>query len=168
MKKEAGVSPVIATILMVAITVVLAATIYILIFSNYISTPYSTAQFIATLTVDSQHSDDYHINLTLSMSSPNNIAFSMAKVTVMHEGKNAYLKYTGNGVWSNYSTGDSWHYEVKIIDMNKNNKLDSGDQIYVYIVKDKTNAQAPPFKAGDEIILSLEGYNGNAKATLSF
>jgi len=168
MKKESGVSPVIATILMIAITVVLAAAIFTLIFSNYISTPYSTAQFIATLSVDPQTSDEYHINLTLTMSSPKSIAFSMARFTIVHNGKYAYLKYSENGVWSNYSTGDSWYYEVKIIDMNKNNKLDSGDQIYVYIVKDKTNAQVPPFKAGDEIILSLEGYNGNAKVTLSF
>jgi len=158
MKKEHGVSPVIGTILMVAITIVLVATIYALVFSNMITTPYSTAQFIGTLTIDPDTSNRYHINLTVSMSSPNSVSMSFARIGIYHNGNYVLLDYSEtSGKWSNYTSGDKWHYEAKIIDLNNNNKLDSGDCIYVYVVDDNPSdtISPPQFQSGDKIVLNL-------------
>lgn len=71
-KKEEAVSPVIATILMVAITVVLAATVYILV-SHYATT--GQTPFTGSLAVlnEAQGSNYYVYNLTLTYSTPSSI-----------------------------------------------------------------------------------------------
>jgi len=70
MEKEDAVSPVIATILMVAITVVLAATVYILV-SHYTSVGAATP-FTASIAVanEGQSGSIYYYNLTFTLSTP--------------------------------------------------------------------------------------------------
>ena len=73
MEKEDAVSPVIATILMVAITVVLAATVYILV-SHYTSVGAATP-FTASIAVanEGQSGKIYYYNLTFTLSTPASI-----------------------------------------------------------------------------------------------
>ena len=89
-KKEEGVSPVIATILMVAITVVLAATVWLLV-SGYIGGT-SQPQLTASLTYDTQQSTASDVYLTISMSNPSTVNVSKVKITV-HTGKWIYDLY---------------------------------------------------------------------------
>jgi flagellin-like protein len=70
-KKDPGVSPVIATILMVAITVVLAATVYLMV-SGYMTGP-SKPSFYATLTETQPITNGTSAILSLSMSSPSSV-----------------------------------------------------------------------------------------------
>ena len=81
MEKEDAVSPVIATILMVAITVVLAATVYILV-SHYTSTG-ATTPFTATLS--EQSSSGNNVVLVLSFTTPNT-ALTLSKVNILITG----------------------------------------------------------------------------------
>ena len=169
MRKEEGVSPVIGTILMVAVTIVLVAALYTFVFSSMVNAPYATAQFTGTLVVEPDKTNSRHVNLTITMSSPTQADMRFAKIGVMHDGDYVMLKYDeSSGLWSNYTEGKRWHYEAKIVDMNGNEKIDTGDELYVYVVDDNRGdgVSAPPFHTGDKIVLSISGYNGNAEAYL--
>jgi len=84
-EKEDAVSPVIETILMVAITVVLAATVYILV-SHYISVGAITP-LTASLAVNNegQGTGVYFYNLTITVSTPANLT-NMANVHIVVNG----------------------------------------------------------------------------------
>jgi flagellin-like protein len=169
--KEEGVSPVIGSILMVAITIVLVASLYIFVFSNLVSAPYTTAQFASTLVVDYDHSNTRNLNITVSMSNPNSVSMSLVKIGIMHEGNYTMLSYDSDkGIWSNQTNNDKWHYEAKLSDINGNSEIDSGDVFYIYLVDDDPSDRVVPaeFTSGDKIVLSAQGYNGNAEVILHF
>ncbi len=72
MEKEDAVSPVIATILMVAITVVLAATVYILV-SHYTSVGATTPLTGSLAVINEGHSNVFYYNLTFTFTTPTSI-----------------------------------------------------------------------------------------------
>ena len=166
MKKEHGVSPVIATILMVAITVVLAATIYVVV-SNILTTPYSTQQFICTLSQESS-STPRRVVFSVAMSSPSAVSLDRVRIGIMHNGTYVLLNYSAaKSIWTNYTSGDAWHFEAKIYDNDNNNKLDTGDEIEISIVNDKTSISPPTFISGDSLKVSIYGYNGIATGDIT-
>lgn len=98
-KKEEGVSPVIATILMVAITVVLAATVYIMV--SGLGTG-GTNKLVMNLSYNVQQSDieNHNVSLNVAMSNPGSVDWS--KVTITVDGHDVtssagYLDLDGNG-----------------------------------------------------------------------
>ena len=144
-RKEEGVSPVIATILMVAITVVLAATVYIMVAGMGTG---GTNKLIANLTYkDTSNVPKGWLNLTISMSTPSSA--DPAKVTVTLDGNP--LTYVSPG--GTLASGD-WTY----IDLNGDGKISDGDVIVIY----DTNIHS-----GSIVALSISGYSGNAQYTVS-
>ncbi len=116
-KKDKGVSPVIATILMVAITVVLAATVYLMV-SGYMTGPSKPALY-ASLTEQQPIPSATEAILTLSMSSPASIPVTDLHVTIGglgYAGVSVPFKESGTGssgspiVWSAtaYYSGTAW------------------------------------------------------------
>ncbi len=163
MQQEEGVSPVIATILIVAITVVLAATLYILISGNLLSTPYSSSKLVGSLTENPKTSYDDSVNFTLSMSIPEKTAKSNVKISVMKGDTVAHLTYdSGNDLWTNATGGGKWHYEAKLIDGDGDGKFSDGDTLWVYVVDDNpSDGIIPPsFHTGDKVVFSIIGYHG--------
>jgi len=103
-KKDSGVSPVIATILMVAITVVLAAVLYVMV-SGFTHSP-GTANS-AGLTTSNTGAGNWTV--TVDKVSVSNLALSGLKV-VLNGQSYAYATTAGaNGgfVWTNGSSGTS-------------------------------------------------------------
>ena len=138
-RKEKGVSPVIATILMVAITVVLAATVYIMV-SNMGSV--NTNHLAGSLILHDENKEKGYYNYTLSISI-NSIAPENAVITV-------------NGQKLNYSQANPGNNEWSFIDLNGDGQLSNGDIIVIH-----TSAQS-----GSIIALSVSGYAGNIQTTI--
>ena len=135
-KKEEGVSPVIATILMVAITVVLAATVYIMVAGMGAG---GTNKLVMNLSVNPQQSDidNNKVALNIAMSNPSSVA--MDKVTVTVGGT---LIASGN---------------VTLMDLDGDGKLSDGDML---VITD------PAVTHGALVAISVSGYSGNAQITL--
>ena len=164
MNKEKGVSPVIATVLMVAITVVLVVTIYVVVVTNMLTTPYSTQQFICTLSEEPSSSTPRSVVFSVALRSPSQVSFDRVRIGIMHNGKYVLLNYSAaKSIWTNYTSGDSWHFEAKIYDNDNNNKLDTGDEIEISIVGDKS----PTFISGDSLKVGAYGYNGIATGDIT-
>ncbi len=145
-RKEEGVSPVIATILMVAITVVLAATVYIMVSGMGGG---GTNKLVANLTYDNMHSNPAagYVNITVSMSTPSSAAWTKVKITINGVG-NALTGQTGNTING---------YTVDIKDLDASGSLSDGDVIYIH---------GSSSLAGATIALSITGYSGNAQVTI--
>ena len=157
-RKEEGVSPVIATILMVAITVVLAATVYIMVAGLGTG---GTNKMIASLNYDAQHSNPAktsssgYVNLTVSMSAPSNAAYSKVTIVVIAGG----TTYTIKGLGTEGTGADSsGKVNVKVIDLDASGTLTDGDGLYIY----STSISL----AGAQISLSITSYSGNAQTTI--
>ncbi len=153
LKKEEGVSPVIATILMVAITVVLAATVWLLV-SGYMGGT-SQPNLTATLTYDVQNSNPNanpgYIYLKVSMSTPSTADWT--KVVIGINGTTAHLTgQTGSTV--NGCT-------VDIEDLDGNGKLSSGD-----VIKITAPAGTPHLLIGATISIAIDGYSGSQTVTV--
>ncbi len=162
MAREEGVSPMIATILMVAITVVLAATLYVLVGTNLLSGTASTAKLTGGLTEDPNKSYSNSINFTITMTIPEKIAKSNVRITII-DNTVAVLRYDpSTGIWTNATSGGKWHYEAKLIDLDGDGKFSDGDRLWVYIVKDDASAQPPDFVTGDKVLFSIVGYHGTS------
>ncbi len=153
--KEEGVNPVIAEILMILISVILVVSFYVFIVNGYISTPYFIDQLRGTLTINHEKSDYEKLYFTISLNSPQSIYPADVKITVEHGSSIVHLTYQGNFIWSNQTSG-SWHYEAKLIDNDGDGKFSNGDTLIIYTV----GTGAPPFKTGDKVLFSIEGYNG--------
>ncbi len=150
-KKEEGVSPVIATILMVAITVVLAATVYIMVAGMGTG---GTNKFIGSLHYQAQNSDpaNGYVNLTVSMSQPSSAKFTDTTVVVIASGSTYTVKLGSDGTGTD--SGNNVH--VKILDMDGSGTFSDGDGIYIYGVT----------LTGATISVSVANYNGNAQVTI--
>ena len=142
MIKEGGVSPVIATILMVAITVVLAATVYIMASGL---TQSSQRQISGNLVYKSNLSNRTSGNATFEivLYSP-----SMAKVSSIH------VKLLD----SNGSPVTDFSYTWRHIASNSTNYIKGGDLLEISVPnKDIT---------GYQVIVSITGYGGTITGTV--
>ena len=161
MTKEEGVSPVIATILMVAITVVLASTLYVLVSMNMLSGTASTAKLTGSLTEIPSTSFAKSMNFTITMTIPEKTAYSNVKITVVVNSTVSTLTYNSEKkIWTNATSGGTWHYEAKLNDLDGNGEFSDGDQLWVYVVKDSSSAHPPDFVTGDKVLFSIVGYHG--------
>ena len=163
MRREEGVSPVIAEILMIAITVVLVTSLYLFVVGGYLSTPYNVDQLHGYLTFQSTKSNKTTIYFNVALSSPQNAHVESVKITIVQsDSKLAYLNYSGNFIWSNKTSNSKWHYEAKLIDNDGDGKFSNEDTLIVYVVDDNPsdNITPPPFQSGDKVLFSINGYNG--------
>ena len=146
-KKEEGVSPVIATILMVAITVVLAATVWLMV-SGYMG---GTTQpnLAVSLTYDVQNSNPSQgdVYIKVSMSTP--ATADWTKVVIGINGTTAHL----TGQTNNTIDG----YTVDILDYDGNKMLSSGDVIYIH---------GTGSLVGATISIAIDGYSGSQQVTI--
>ncbi|NPA75989.1 MAG: type IV pilin [Euryarchaeota archaeon] len=146
MKKEEGVSPVIATILMVAITVVLAATVYLMV-AGYGSGPAQLQGSLAYNQLTSNPTKGW-VNFTVMMSQPSS-GVDPTTVTV-HIGTTK-LTYVAPG---NTLSANSWTY----VDNNGNGKLDNGDTLIIY-----TGTTISP---GTSVTMGASSYSGSIAGTV--
>ena len=164
-KKEKAVSPVIATILMVAITVVLAAAVYILV-SHYTSVGAATP-LTASLAVNNEGTGSisghpvYYYNLTITLSTPVNLT-NMANVHITVNGNQVGLSSTSilSSVASTVAgtTGNTVEYLV----FNTN-----GEPVTTYIQSGSTITIVSNYDlSGDAVSLTYTGYSGTVSTTL--
>jgi len=153
-KKEEGVSPVIATILMVAITVVLAATVWLLV-SGYMGGG-TSSPLTMSLTYNAQQSNETMAVFDVVMSHPSQASYTNVKITLKESSGNT-IGTAGNAL---NSTGVATFgsYTVKVLDLNGNGKLDTGDQI---VIEGGSNNVS-----GITIYIYITGYSGNVQATV--
>jgi len=162
MKYEEGVSPVIAEILMIAITVVLVVAVYIMLTSGIITTPYGMNQLSGTLLLERSKSNHTSIYFDVILNHPSKTHPEQVKIIVISSSKSASLSYKRNFIWSNETSGGKWHYEAKLIDHNGDKEFSNGDSLIVSIVKDSSSANPPQFKNGDKVLFSIDTYSGSS------
>jgi len=171
-KKEKAVSPVIATILMVAITVVLAATVYILV-SHYTSVGAATP-LTASLAVDNEGTGTittssgkpvtvYYYNLTITLSTPVNLT-NMA---------NVHITVNGNPVVLSTTTPPSLTSTAKAVANAGGNTIEylvsntNGALTATYIQSGSTITIVSNINlSGDTVSLTYTGYSGTVSTTL--
>ncbi len=161
MEKEDAVSPVIATILMVAITVVLAATVYILV-SHYTSVGASTP-LTASLAVDNEGQNAagtvFYYNLTITLSTPPNIT-NMANVHITIGNQPAYLTSSSLSSVASAVSGKSSPIYYLVFNTN-------GQPVSSYIQSGSTITIISGYSlSGDTISLTYTGYSGTVSTTL--
>jgi flagellin-like protein len=162
MEKEDAVSPVIATILMVAITVVLAATVYILV-SHYTSVG-ATTPLTASLAVDNegQSGKIYFYNLTITVSTPANLT-NIANVHIVANthavalATNSNLQSVMSAVSAAPSGTGSQYLIYNTNGVLVNSYIQSGSTI---VVVSNSNL------SGDTVSLTYSGYSGTVSTTL--
>lgn len=153
MEKEDAVSPVIATILMVAITVVLAATVYILV-SHYTSVG-AAPPLTASLTVDNEGKGTYYFyNLTITLSTPVNIT----NIANVHITVNGSKTVTFTKTLPSSSSGSTiLQYLVYNTNGAPVSYIQSGSTI---VIVSSTNL------SGGTVSLTYTGYSGSVSTTL--
>jgi len=166
-KKEKAVSPVIATILMVAITVVLAATVYILV-SHYTSVGAATP-LTASLTVDNEGMGNpngkgtvYYYNLTITLSTPANLT-NIANVHITVNGKPVTISsatgptaIAAAALWI-AQNGGVYYLVTNTNGATENTYIQSGSTITII----GNNSLS-----GDTVSLTYTGYSGTVSTTL--
>ncbi len=172
-KKEKAVSPVIATILMVAITVVLAATVYILV-SHYTSVGAATP-LTASLVPDNEgigHPNVggtthtvYYYNLTITLTTPVNLT-NIANVHITVNGTQVVVLSQATGTSalattaSNVASGSGSPVQYLVFNTNGvpvNTYIQSGSTI---IIVSNINL------SGGTVSLTYTGYSGTVSTTL--
>jgi len=162
-KKEKAVSPVIATILMVAITVVLAATVYILV-SHYTSVGTATP-LTASLTVDNEGvghptstSTVYYYNLTITLSTPVNLT-NIANVHITVNGNSVVLSTSG---LTSTASAVASAKNVEYLVFNTNGQI-----VTTYIQSGSTiTIVGYNNLSGETVSLTYTGYSGTVSTTL--
>jgi len=165
-KKEKAVSPVIATILMVAITVVLAATVYILV-SHYTSVGAATP-LTASLAVDNEGTGSvtyngqaytvYYYNLTITLSTPVNLT-NIANVHITVNGNQVVLSTSG---LTSTASAVAANKNVEYLVFNTN-----GQPVNTYIQSGSTiTIVSYNNLSGDTVSLTYTGYSGTVSTTL--
>lgn len=106
-RKEGGVSPVIATILMVAVTVVLAAVLYVMVMGMISSGPAPDMP----LGLNQQTKSNTTVTVVISWA-PDGARISGSLISITHDGTpaqaNATLYSSTGAVIANYTNGE-WH-----------------------------------------------------------
>ncbi len=161
-RNEEGVSPVIATILMVAITVVLAATLYVMVSGNMLGTPYTSNKLVASLKEDFDKSSSKSVVFDVIMTIPNKVPMSDIEITIINNGSTTKLTHKSGLTWSNATAGGKWHYEAMLSDLDGNGKFSDGDELTVIVVDDNpSDSVTPPqFHSGEKVVFSITGYHG--------
>jgi flagellin-like protein len=130
-KNERAVSPVIATILMVAITVVLAGVL--VAYLNNISPPNKPGQTIG-VRVDKTAGGDWLVSVDLG-----ELSASSTTVQVMTvDGKTTVNAALNNATQTDFTWNDN----------NANGKMDAGDTVFLKAVKGSPPAANPNMQAG--------------------
>ena len=162
-KDDEGVSPVIAVILMVAITVVLAAVLYVWA-ASFLEQGESAP--IATFFVEESSSGVYHVNV-IKVSKQEDLAgfsyFLKDETGSTYVGGNGFgeiamqivggqehgidTSYTGDDTQlasraDNVSADDGTDYPVHFSDNDRDDKLSAGDQFMVYGMGNSANGPA--------------------------
>jgi len=164
MEKEDAVSPVIATILMVAITVVLAATVYILV-SHYTSTG-ASVPLAATLSVINEGqggttgSPIYYYNLSLSLTTPVSFA-SPGNIHITVNGNTVSQGSSG----SSSGTGSLYAYIINPDDNGVKGWTTGGTDASVLSGATIEIVSSTPL-SGETVSLTYPGYTGAATVTL--
>lgn len=123
-KNRSGVSPVIATILMVAITVVLAAVLYVMVM-GFGSNPTNNATGAIG---PAQKVSDTKYTIAVTSISQNDILFTDCKVNLLSAGTS--VNTTGAAVSLKATAQDlGTAYKVQYTDSDGNNKISAGDVI---------------------------------------
>ena len=148
-KKEKGVSPVIATILMVAITVVLASAVYLMV-SGYIGSAPSKPVALGVSPSTTATATQFLItsgNISVSSSSPLIITISFTNGTV----GSANIWVLGKSGGYTFNTTTTFGNIINIYTVSGAHYLAAGDTISISI----NNAPLPP---GTTVTFT---YNGN-------
>ena len=192
MEKEDAVSPVIATILMVAITVVLAATVYILV-SHYTSVGAATP---LTATISETSEGGGYVIFSTALSTPSNISHAN-DIHLTASGANltspTSLTYTAG---KNATSPDYWigaigstGYSIVVTFTDPNglaanaelsaNYVSSSASMNVYIIKTPSSGTTPTITSagvvsgfasswtmsGITVAMTVSGYSGTVTAT---
>ena len=151
--KDSGVSPVIATILMVAITVVLAAVLYVMV-SGFTHAP--PASQTAGLS-ESQSGNSYTVSV--SSVSANNIKLTNLKIVISGAGN---ATADGSLIWANSTSSSNKitvgsgyvSIAVSVLSGNSNTYLGTGDSFTLAA----SNSTIASYLSGATVTL----YNGNS------
>ena len=148
-RKDSAVSPVIATILMVAITVVLAAVLYVMV-GGFTHNP-GTANSAG---LNEAQNSNTNWTVSVSSASASNIALTGLKLTVVNVSNGAVQSFSMSGI-STTITGPQvvnavGGITVKFVNVNGGSYLSAGDYFYVF---------GPGVGSGASITL----YNGNSQ-----
>jgi len=155
-KKEKGVSPVIATILMVAITVVLASAVYLIVSGYFSGTP-SKPVAIGVVTSTNATATKFLIssgNISVTSSTPLTITISTSS------GNTYTITLTGVVNSSNYikvTTSSSTPIAVFVYSITGNTYLAGGDYIALGLGS-KNIGESSPLPPGTTVTWT---YNGN-------
>ncbi len=163
MRKEEGINPVIATVLMIAVTIVLASVLYVTVIQNLLVPPYAADKLVATLTEDPQYSYSRSVNFTITMTSPEKTFKDKITITIVKGDVIAALRYSSSqDIWTNFTAGGKWHYEARLIDLDADGNFSDGDRLWVYVVDDNPNdgVVPPAFHTGDRVLFSIMDYHG--------
>jgi len=152
-KKEKGVSPVIATILMVAITVVLASAVYLMV-SGYIGSSPSKPVAIGV-------SPSTNASATLFLITSGNISVSKSSpliITIQPTSGSPKTITLGplpvNGIIQNSSEP----YNYTVYNVTGKNYLAAGDTIAITYTTSETTSWGSPLPSGTTVTFT---YNGN-------
>ena len=128
-KKEEGVSPVIATILMVAITVVLAATLYLMVGNmNQSSTTTPPIQFANTQKIAKNNtSATWTTSISSQALNPTDLKFAIKKAD------GTYLATGVDFPTATATAASGTGYSVTWYDANGDGKVDTGDTVTIYV-----------------------------------
>lgn len=151
-RKEEGVSPVIATILMVAITVVLAATLYMMLPSG----GGGDNPVAGDMSYRSGSSSSDNATFDLTMNTPSDADFSDLKITILDEDGNVQETIDEEESNPMGKTGDSG-YKVWITHISSSEgdqEIAGGDRISLVDNGDDG-------LSGYEIVISVSGYSGS-------
>ena len=151
--KDKAVSPIIATILLVAITVILASTLYLALGGFFTSTKTSATPSVgisATNTTTAPTSSGYTYTITLSSPSSNSIPYSATDWVVTIGG----ATYTVNGYTpSTTSPYGTWTYGT----------LGKASSYYITV----TGATSTYVTGGTTLTLTIEYYNSASTPALA-
>ena len=168
-KKEKGVSPVIATILMVAITVVLASAVYIMVSGYMTSGPKGPTAMSFTYTVNPSN-DVITVasgNISISAAQPMTITITYngntGSATLTSLEKGGSIGGTTNNITTKLTASNSNLQGINVIIYAAHaNIFEAGDTITLYTSTGGTNQPVPP---GTSITIV---YNGNTILSHTF
>ncbi len=147
-KEEEGVSPVIATILMVAITVVLAATLYLMVgnMGTGGNTPVAgSLSYVSAVSDPNPSSGASNATFDLVLNTPSQAKMGDVTITVLDSSGNPATGVT-SGV-------------IHINSHNDPNYLKGGDRVYI---TSSTGADLH----GYQVLISISGYSGTITGTV--
>ena len=158
-KKEKGVSPVIATILMVAITVVLASAVYLMVSGYLTGTPKGPVPMSFTYTVNPNNDVITVANGNISITTATPMTITITYNGHTYSVVNTSLKPGENYLIKNSSTNSDLNVTLYAIYPNA---FGAGDTITLFV---GSSSNSVPVPSGTTIIIT---YNGNTILSHTF